>query len=577
MHRATTGAIHVAGLLALALVGSGCNGASRGPAAGASASSASAISSAADAPPSAAPAAGAAPAPAPAASPGGAGALEDGTLQHPFVIPGEPRVPAFRDGRDTRDATSSILDVYPGFEHLDESGPEFFYSLRLTRRTRVRARLAPEPSGTDVDLHLLASVAPTVLVARGHREVTAVLDPGDYLLVADTFVAGGAPKVGRYDLTVELEAWRAGTLADPLAPGGDASAPLPLPFAYADARDTRQATSRAFDTYPGLTALDLRGPEQVYRFTVAEPARLAATIAFAEPAGTDVDLLLLSDAAPGALVARGDTALTATLAPGAYTLVVDTKVAGGVEQAGPYELRLSVRARRPAASPRFNDYVLAAVDFLYAEHRLQGYGSAVLTHDIAYGRQGAIAATGGARTMCVAAVMEVLLTAMTFWAEDRGDDRVFDYLPIESWQTLRPSHIKAHLWVNHSLGSGGTADALRNFRMGEVVPFEQLRPGSFVNLNRTNRTGHAVVLLAFVDRQGREHAAWNPDVIGFRYFSAQGGEAVGAGGLDFRVAVFAGNPDPPTRDRLDRGVILSANQRYLNTGEAWSPDRWGTQ
>lgn len=561
--RATTGSIGLLLLLGCALVGCGGGGGSGGVA---GESAASAITSASTS-------TGGVSSSATPAAPVAAGP-QDGTLQHPFEIPGDPRVPAWQDTRDTAQAPSDLLDRYPGHAQ-DESGPEVFYRLRLARRTAVRARIGAQPAGVDVDLHLLSSVAPTVVVARGDRELSAVLDPGDYLLVLDTFVSNGVARPGRYDLTVELDAARAGTVADPLLPGGDA--PLALPFLLEESRDTRQATSRAFDTYAGHAAHDERGAEWVYRFTLAEPARLAATIAFDEPAGTDVDLHLLSGAAPGPVVARGDTALYAVLQPGTYWLIADTAAQGGVERPGPYELRLAIRSRSPAASPVFNDYILAAVDQLNALHRLQGYGAAALTHDIAYGNRGTVRATGGGKTMCVAAVMEVMLTAMTIWAEDRGDPGVFSYLPVESWQTLRSNHIKAHLWVNSSLGSNGTADALRNFQMGETVPFEQLRPGGFINLNRTNRTGHAVVFLAFVDAQGREHDAWNPGVIGFKYFSAQGGEAVGAGGLDFRYAIFSRHPTVPMPYKRDLGVLYSQSQRLLNTGEMWSPGRWGTR
>ncbi|MEZ0227331.1 MAG: hypothetical protein ACAI25_01805 [Planctomycetota bacterium] len=362
-----------------------------------------------------------------------------------------------------------------------------------------------------------------------------------------------------------------GTLSHPFVIGE----PIALPFAYADTRDTRQATSRAFDTYPGHPGKDERGPEFVYRFTLAEPARLAATIAFDEPAGTDVDLHLMSGTTPSVLVERGDKAIYATLQPGTYWLILDTFVSGGVEKRGTYDLRLSIRSRNPAPSPRFNDYILAAVDYLYAKHRLQGYGSAVLTHDISYGAFGDIPATGGGRTMCVAAAMEVMLTAMTIWDEDRNDPTVFAFLPIESWKTLRSNHIKSHIWVNASLDSNGSADALRHFKMGENVPFEQLHPGAFLNLNRTNRTGHAVVFLAFIDAKGHEFENWNPQVIGFKYFSAQGGSAVGDGGLDFRYAIFSNHGSPTMPYRRDVNVIYSTDQRILNTGEMWSPGRWG--
>ena len=500
--------------------------------------------------------------------------FQDGTFEHPFLIPGDPLLPDYHDARSTQDASSSVVDNYPGHESVDESGPEFVYMFALDARTEVDAFLGPEPAGTDIDLHLLSSANPITLVARDDQRVSAMLEPGIYYLVADTYAGGGGPKPGPYDLTVALEAWHAGTVDDPLRPGENLTGALTLPFVFHDARDTSTAPSDAFDTYPGYENLDESGPEVVYQFTLNEPARLAATIAFEEPAGTDVDLHLMSDLEPPTLVARGNTSLYAVLDPGTYYLTADTYVAGGVEQAGLYELRLSIRPRSFPASEYFNDTVLSAVDYLDAQYRLLGYDSAVLTHDIEYGNYGTIVRSGGAKTMCVAAAMEVILTAMTIWSEDQGDATVFDFLPIESWQTLDSSHIKAHIWVNHALESYGTADALAHFGMGENVPFEQLQPGSFLNLNRTNGTGHAVVFLSFIDMDGNESAVWHDGVVGFKYFSSQGGLDVGAGGFDYRYAVFDAYGSPPMPYKRDTGVIYSTDTMYLNTGMMFSPDHW---
>ena len=129
-----------------------------------------------------------------------------------------------------------------------------------------------------------------------------------------------------------------------------------------------------------------------------------------------------------------------------------------------------------------------------------------------------------------------------------------------------------HSQIEHVTVLAGTL----HFGMGETVPFEQLHPGAFINVNRTNGTGHAVVFLAFIDAAGREYEAWNQDVIGFTYFSAQGGADVGAGGLDFRYAVFSRHGSPPMPYRRDLNIIYSTNQRLLNTGEMWAPGRWST-
>lgn len=504
--------------------------------------------------------------------------LQDGTVEHPFIIPGNPLLPDYRHARDTSEALSDRFDVYPGHESLDESGPEYVYMTRLLQPVQLDAWIAfPEPAGVDVDLHLLSSLEPLTVIGRGHYEAGALLDPGVYYLVADTFVSSGDERPGPYDLTVRLTGWHAGTVADPIPLIADPDAPLVLPYEFRDTRDTSEAVSHAFDAYPGYEQIDESGPEYVYRFTIDEPARLAAAIDFAEPAGVDVDLHLLSSTGPVALVTRGDTSLYAQLEPGTYWLVADTFVEGTTARSGPYNLWLSIRPRNLPAATTFNDYVLAAVDYIYANYRMLGYDAAVLTHDITYpGGEGdqTIHMSGGAKTMCVAATLEVMLTAMHIYAEDTGDTTVWDYLPESSWESLASDRIKAHIWVNHDLNTWGTADALVIFGMGEAVVFEDLTPGSFINLNRTTGSGHAVIFLSFIDILGNESPTHHPDVIGFRYFSSQGGFDVGAGGMDFRYAIFSDYGSPTMPYKRDINVMYSTNPHYLNTGVMWHPDHW---
>jgi hypothetical protein len=350
-----------------------------------------------------------------------------------------------------------------------------------------------------------------------------------------------------------------------------ASPPLPE---YTDARDTRNAPSDDVDLYPPSTANEA-GPEFVYVFRTTSRARVHAWIDFPEPDGVDVDVHLLSGLDPLTLVARDHHDLVAQVEPGTYWLALDTYVNGaGTELPGPYNLHVVIREVPSGGAVYFNDYVLRAVEWLYANYGLLGYDSAVLTHDIEYGTYGTITRTGGARTMCVAAVMEVMLTAMQIYAQETGDASVWDYLPKSSWERLNASAIKAHIWVNHELDSWGTADALVHFGMGETVVFEHLTPGAFINLNRTTGTGHAVVFLGFIDIQGNVLPTHSSAVVGFKYFSSQGGYDEGAGGLDYRYAVFSEHGSPTMPYRRDVNVIYSTNQHYLNTGMMYAPALW---
>lgn len=495
-----------------------------------------------------------------------------GTIADPFIIPATPGAGLFTDTRNTCDASSSLFDAYPGASQ-DESGPEVVYILSLKQKTRLRAQIqTPEPSGVDIDLHLLSSLQPPTLIARDNATLEATLEKGTYYIVMDTY--GGAENCGKYTLVVDLQPQQDGTTADPIVLAANSS--LKLPFWYQDSRNTLNAVSKQFDTYPTSDSNQCGG-EYIYKFTVDKAVRLAAAIQIPEPTGVDVDVHLLSSLQPPTLIERGDRGVYAKLQPGTYYLVLDTHCdKDGKPQAGEYTVTLSVRERGASDPNLFNPYILAAVDYIYARYGLLGYDSAVLTHDIEYGSKGVITRTKGARTMCVAAVMETMLTAMQIYAEDTGDQTVFDFLPINSWQTLSATHIKAHIWVNHELDSSGTADALRHFGMGDNLPFEALQPGAFVNINRTNGTGHAVVLIAFIDAMGNEYAQHNDKVVGFKYFSAQGGFDEGSGGMDYRYLVFSQFGAPKMPYKRDLNVIYSTDQRYLNTGMMWHPKKWTT-
>lgn len=170
--------------------------------------------------------------------------LQDGTREHPFIIPGDPALPDYRDARDTGDAPSSLIDQYPGFEELDESGPEFYYIARFEQPIQIDAWLKqPEPDGADVDIHLLSDLDPVTVVDRGNHELASLLDPGLYYLTVDTFATDGAPMAGPYDLTVGLTGWHAGTIDDPWLPGDRDAEPLELPLVFTDQQDTTSASS----------------------------------------------------------------------------------------------------------------------------------------------------------------------------------------------------------------------------------------------------------------------------------------------------------------------------------------------
>lgn len=218
----------------------------------------------------------------------------------------------------------------------------------------------------------------------------------------------------------------------------------------------------------------------------------------------------------------------------------------------------------------FNTYLLRAVDEVYENWPLKGYASAAFTHDLTLGHL-TFKATGAPYTMCVAAQMELIVTALNIYLKEGGDKAFLDFLPPHQWLTLMSGTFKDLVWVNS--GSNGTASALLKFGMGEEAPFNELKPGCFINLNRVNKSGHAVLFLSYLDAAGNELADYSDAVVGFKYFSSQGKKV--EGGFDYRYAFFDGiSPVLGGGKKRDLGVMRSAKQKYLNCGFMYTPTQW---
>lgn len=140
-------------------------------------------------------------------------------------------------------------------------------------------------------------------------------------------------------LVEEVEAIDDPTPEIAAAPGmGTADDPIVvdrLPFA--DARDTTVDGATAIDAYPGCSDSDESGREVVY--AIAPDSETAVRIVVLDRVGADVDVHLLGDAVDGeGCIARDDTAIATTLAPGPAHVVVDTWSDGARPLAGPYLL-----------------------------------------------------------------------------------------------------------------------------------------------------------------------------------------------------------------------------------------------
>ena len=235
-----------------------------------------------------------------------------------------------------------------------------------------------------------------------------------------------------------------------------------------------------------------------------------------------------------------------------------------------------------AAAPlRFNSYVLKAVDEIAAQRANLGYDiNSYFTRNLDYGGTGIIPANHPPKTMCVAAVCEVIVEALNIWQKTHNDssgapDKTpFLQLPVKSWTGGSRSCIRAHIFQYSGLNCRGTAQALARFGIGAETAFDQLQPGDFVNFNRT-KSGHSVVFLSYIDKHYNE-IPYSPDVAGFRYFSAQG-EAASAPdhGFGYRWGFF-GNPAPPAPPGKipDSGIQRSTSLALLDCGYMFDPSAW---
>ncbi len=114
-------------------------------------------------------------------------------------------------------------------------------------------------------------------------------------------------------------------------------------YTHEDSRDTNNATSDYFDTYPNNGTPEY-GKEFIYHFKVTQRVRITLNINDPEPAGTDIDLHLfraLSATNPN-LVQRHDKKIIAVIDEGDYYISMDSYGSEGRTYEGAYTLHIKV-------------------------------------------------------------------------------------------------------------------------------------------------------------------------------------------------------------------------------------------
>lgn len=220
----------------------------------------------------------------------------------------------------------------------------------------------------------------------------------------------------------------------------------------------------------------------------------------------------------------------------------------------------------------FNAYILKSVAAIAGSRANGGYDiTKSFTRNLSYGN-GVIKATEPPKTMCVAAIEEIIVEAINLYAKDNGA-AVFDKIPLSSWSKGTLTGLKANIFMYKGTGSRGTAYTLERFGMGQQRTFEKLKPGDFVNLNRTSGSGHAVVFMGYLNKTADILPTYSSDAVGFKYFSAQGKGKPDAG-FGYRYGFFDGFCPTLSNKLRDCKIIRSPNVVLLNVGRMFDPSEW---
>lgn len=259
------------------------------------------------------------------------------------------------------------------------------------------------------------------------------------------------------------------------------------------------------------------------------------------------------------------------------------------------------------ADASFNDYIIQAVEIIYAARKRGGYDAgATYSQDLDYGNGKVQAQPKRAqteppprrRTMCVAAAGEVMIEAINLYVAKTGDRSPYQLLPAGTWNEVSLLSFKPYLFLHDDVRrvykykpgetprgrtkegkltislSRGTGHAMSIFHIGEELPFSALRKGDFMNFNRNGGSGHAAIFISYIDKDNKYTSHYSPDVIGFQYFSAQGRKKPDAG-FEYRDTYFSKtSPATTAGGHVRDSAIRSNNLLLLNGGRMWAPPKW---
>jgi len=317
------------------------------------------------------------------------------------------------------------------------------------------------------------------------------------------------------------------------APLGTLENPIPIDtLPFTDQRDGSEAPSELFDFYaPCAPDTDESGPGWLYVLDLYDAGTLRASLDEVEGDGVDMDVHILTAPATDACIARGHAAASAWLEPGTYWIAVDTWVDGeGNAFPGPYQLDVTLSGGGVLPDQAgFNDYVVQAINDhgMYPKDGTYPYCFADpscepeveiyfgMVHDGYYLGEKLFEGTG--RCYCCGHTLEVFLESYRRWQLDNGVPETWQYGGLTlADMDLGPFY---QHWFGWGVGDvSSSANALEYAGIGVNLyqgDWDKALPGDFVNLSRSNGTGHAVIFVDWVWQDGKR--------AGLRYYSCNGG------------------------------------------------------
>lgn len=121
----------------------------------------------------------------------------------------------FTDSRNTMMAPRAGWEFYSCAPDVRESGGEFIYEVVVTEPGVLSLTLNEESDdGVDIDVHLLQALDPDTCVTRAHIGLSEVVDPGTWIVVADSWTdSSGIPYPGPYTLDIDFRGLPSGSCA----------------------------------------------------------------------------------------------------------------------------------------------------------------------------------------------------------------------------------------------------------------------------------------------------------------------------------------------------------------------------